>query len=453
MSTQAFRSLAAAKAASIHGHVVEIRGRRFTWYVDIDMVRYPKDFRGRALACLAEENGEFYCMTCRPERQRGIAFKKDSGKIVFSQGRLMGKHRCGIGKGAHSKSSLSMEPSIAVEEGRSKCAVALRRRRSSKRPIRSQPKIHTKVYVERAPRQTTFRFHRVPQILHAAAGLNRHRPGEDRSLLAVATRLRAALANTDFNGDPGSESLFIASPDDGEFRWDTFERSMRERSKPDAEIVQYVFGEVESANAFLRGEKFSIVGLKKAICIGPTVLQRTLKKFERAGYRINDPRDAKVLVMAEVWINSAGEIIAERLALYISSKDYVICESLFEVCMANWLAKHCIDFEKCLGTLEGSNFKSDFEIFGYALRVFLEVWGLKTPTYLLEMERKLVYYWGLLPLIQWHACLGLDLPDIFKAIEEALAEHALNLECGISGFWRDGVWRCRTGQTANTARR
>jgi Protein of unknown function (DUF1173) len=114
--------------------------------------------------------------------------------------------------------------------------------------------------------------------------------------------------------------------------------------------------------------------------------------------------EGRVVGLFMVEVTSEDGLWIKDGALMTCSREYIPCDSSYEVRLANLLTQSRRSFLKPLKIEHGMDLLPDFKLLDCAVPTVMEVWGMNTPEYLAHRQAKIQRYSQLgLRLWEWDA--------------------------------------------------
>ncbi|MFP3637910.1 DUF1173 family protein [Paraburkholderia sp. SIMBA_054] len=240
--------------------------------------------------------------------------------------------------------------------------------------------------------------------LWEAASLNRWGRGWSRNW----SRCRWGLLNIDrrINGVSTRECMYVvhawepARKDQIEQEFSTF----RARLGPKGEFRHrgYVLGELKGYQATEYGYRIELRHQRTSYFASKQLIE-ALETSARAVVAARDNPDTRTVVLMLVDVTAKGYLQVVDMALMLTTKNYIPCESSYEVQMANALTDAGRSFVKPLryDTIE-STFP-DFKLLDTVPQTVVEVLGMMNmPSYVRrKKEKDAIYRANKVPVIAW----------------------------------------------------
>jgi hypothetical protein len=207
-------------------------------------------------------------------------------------------------------------------------------------------------------------------------------------------RLREAARNLLVNHLPSAYVLHVSTATDEATSFQTFVKASQASLAPqssDRKRLVVVVGEVSRLHETSEGFDLHLKGLHRCVRLDAEVVNHARISHERAFFRINDPRESRVLAAASVWACEAGPLVGLYVGLALVSDRFCPAHSSKEVIVANQLAKEGIAFTKPLLTIR--SWLGGVPDFLLACgKVVVEVAGLWSSNYLRQLKKKISAY-------------------------------------------------------------
>jgi hypothetical protein len=260
------------------------------------------------------------------------------------------------------------------------------------------------------------------EFLWQSADLNRwmsHYPqASSQRWSSLVTRLQSALAQGRLGGRQMLDITYVVPAYRPEEQ-DTINarlQSMMDAHRPTGASVSafLVLGEVMAVEESIKMLAICIKHQAKRLWIGRQLAEAVARRYPSAEAILNAPNTGgRVVGLFLVEVTPKGGLWVKDAALMACSREYIPCDSGYEVRIANVLTQQARSFIKPLRLEDGQDVLPDFKLLDCGHPTVMEVWGMNTPEYLAHRQIKCERYQKLgVVLWEWDAVKSSSPPPL-----------------------------------------
>jgi hypothetical protein len=152
-----------------------------------------------------------------------------------------------------------------------------------------------------------------------------------------------------------------------------------------------VIGEIERIDEVQGGYAVKLKHMAATLPLTASAHRRMVRSFRRE-MTADKSQCALGIAIVVVSLNEDGELQVGRIAIAQSSLDYIIVESRYEAQVVNELVAKGRRFLKPIRSVDGLSFRPDILLLDTPTPTTMEIYGVGSKKYLLQMERKEAEY-------------------------------------------------------------
>lgn len=391
-------------ACTFEGHfrevqmgLVQLAGRQ----IDADLARHePAQFSGLMQKARADV-GWAECL-CRPGRKLVI---RERGGYFFlavwpedgpNHARSCPFHRDPVEEGEGGES----QPAIRLEDDGYSVRLATSLRRRTERPAPTSSALEGGR--SSAPSRARTSLLGLLQFLWQEAKLNRWAGGWQRDYWRVRLQLQAAVREGRIGRNSLESMLHViheykqSSAVDLAASWAKFKEPLLASATMPTIESRLVLGEVREHSRTEYGFRFLLRHQREPLYLSEELQAQLAKRFARAVAlsRAGGAEDhaSRAVLLGQVEATPRGNLRLVDAALMVVSREYIPCDSQYEVDVANALVKAGRSFSKPLRLDVDDSVLPDFVLHDCEPAIVMEIFGMNSTNYLSRKAQKIALY-------------------------------------------------------------